>query len=128
MPTFTGHIHWAAIIFDWAVPIHPPSVCLSVCLSRPTLFFSLSLWLSVSTDILVWCLFGEEIEGMRPNLIGHWWWTFTSYVIEHKKRKRQKMRGKGKIMRDMEGFFLLSSLSHLLHYELCWMDELRAGL
>lgn len=32
MPTFTGHIDGAAIIFDWAVPIHPPSVCLSACL------------------------------------------------------------------------------------------------
>lgn len=39
------------------------------------------------------------------------------------------MRGKGKkYERHGEGFFLLSSLSHLPHYELCWMDELRAGL
>lgn len=71
---------------------------LSVCLSLFSA--SLSLWPSVSPDILVWCLFGEEIEGMRADLIGHWWWTFTSYIIEQKKRKRQKN------MRDMEGFSL----------------------
>ncbi len=99
MSTFTGHIHGAAIIFDWADLFSPSSLpicCLPVS--------CLSLWQSVSTDILVWCLFGEEIEGMRSDLIGHWWWTLTSYIIELKKEKRQTMRGIEINMGDMEVF------------------------
>lgn len=40
MPTFTGHIHGAAIIFDWPVSVRPFS--LPICLSAH-LAFAVSL-------------------------------------------------------------------------------------